>query len=142
MYLKAAFLIIILFQSVTLAVTTSIWRDVSQSDFDKGELRSTSTTSKDELILGPSFKLLYDSAQLYIWSLVIDGKSRIYAGSGNNGGIYKIEDGKGYLLYDSPEIAIHSLALDKKGNIYAGSSPRGIIYKVKGDGSAQVFCDL
>ncbi len=129
-------------QSLAYGVTTSIWRDAAQGDFDKGELRSTSTTSKDELILGPSVKLLYDSTQLYIWSLVVDGEGRIYAGSGNNGAIYKIEDGKGSLLYDSPEIAIHSLALDKEGNIYVGSSPRGIVYKVRADGSAQVFCDL
>ncbi|MCK4261583.1 hypothetical protein KAX00_00580 [bacterium] len=125
-----------------MAVSTSIWRDTSQSDFNKGELTSTSTTSKDELILGPSVELLYDSGQLYIWSLVVDGEGRIYAGCGNNGAIYKIEGGKGKLLYDSPEIAIHSLALDEEGNIYGGSSPRGIIYKVKTDGSSQVFCDL
>lgn len=134
--------VVILSWSLAYGATTSIWRDATQDDFHKGELLSTSTTSKDELILGPSVKLLYDSTQLYIWCLVVDAEGRIYAGSGNNGAIYKIEDGKGSLLYDSPEIGIHSLALDKEGNIYAGSSPRGIIYKVKPDGSSQVFSDL
>jgi len=125
------------------AVTTSIWRETEQAQFNQGELKNVSTTGKGELILGPSVEQVYNSAQLYIWSLIVSAKGIIYAGTGNNGAIYKIEKGQGSLLYDSPEISIHSLALDRKGNLYAGSSPRGIIYKIQPrTGEAKVFAEL
>lgn len=126
------------------AVTTLTWRETEPSHFDKGERQNISTTDKGELVLGPAVELVYDSAQLYIWSLAAEAPGIIYVGSGNNGAIYRIEKGVGSLIYDSPEIAIHSLALDREGNLYAGSSPRGIIYKLTGLEKKEtgVFVDL
>lgn len=133
----------ILYSFSVEAVTTLTWRETDQSHFDKGELQNVSTTSEGEIVLGPAVELVYDSTQLYIWSLAVDAQGIIYVGSGNNGAIYKIEKGKGSLLYDSPQIAIHSLALDREGNLYAGSSPRGIIYKIRpGKTETQVLADL
>lgn len=146
------------------AVTTSIWRETDYGHFYKGEWQNISLTGRGELILGAAAELVYNSHQLHIWSLIVDEtQGLIYAGTGNDGIVYKIDGDKGLsacacllrsrrrqghaqaglLLYDSPEIAIHSLALNKEGHLFAGSSPRGIIYKIKAqDLQVTTFADL
>ncbi len=128
----------------TEAVATSIWRETDFSHFYQGEWQDISLTGRGELTLGAATRLVYDSRQLHIWSLIVDeAQGLIYAGTGNDGAIFKIDEEEGLLLYDSAEIAIHSLALNQEGHLFAGSSPRGIIYKIKPHCSqVTVFADL
>ncbi len=141
-----AFLIVFscLYSLPAEAATTSIWRETDHSHFYQGEWQDISLTGRGELILGAAAELVYDSRQLHIWSLIVDeAQGLIYAGTGNDGAIFKIDEEEGLLLYDSPEIAIHSLALNKEGHLFAGSSPRGIIYKIKPHYSqVTIFADL
>ena len=119
-----------------LAVKTSIWEQLRQRDFEAGTHKDVSITSKNEVVLSPKLDAaLTETEELYIWCLAEDSKGNIYAGTGNQGKIYRISpDGQSSLFYDSPEVSILSLAIDTNDNIYAGTAPDGLIYKFSQEG--------
>ncbi len=121
----------------TLAVTTKIWEQQHQKDFESGTPQNISVSSRGELMLAPKLELSFtDTQEIYIWCLAEDSNGNIYAGTGNEGKIYRITpDGQSSLFYDSPEVSILSLAIDTNGNIYAGTAPDGLIYKITGKGT-------
>lgn len=123
-----------------LGVTPSIWRENTQVEFQKGRPEGVSIGSEGELSLAPALEEVADLEELYVWALAMDGKGVLYAGTGNEGKIFKISPkGEWTVLFDSPEVGIQSLTLDEKGDLYAGSSPDGIIYRIQPDGSVSTF---
>ena len=113
-------------------VTTQIWEQQRQKDFESGKLENISLSSKGELMLTPKLEVFFeDTKEIYVWCLAEDSKGNIYAGTGNGGKIYRITpDGESSLFYDSPEVSILALAIDSNDNIYAGTAPDGLIYKL------------
>ena len=132
------FIIILLVAAIesALAVKTSVWEQYRQRDFEADTPKDVSISSKNEVVLSPKLDAVFtDIEQIYIWCLAEDSKGNIYAGTGNQGKIYKINpDGQSSLFYDSPEVAILSLAIDTNDNIYAGTAPDGLIYKISQEG--------
>lgn len=124
------------------AVETSLWEQKSQGEFIRGEAKSVSLTGEDEVILAPSLDLIYDTGQLFAWSLVEDSQGNLFVGTGNEGKIFKIKkEGKGELFYDSEELQILSLAIDKEDNLYAGTAPQGMIVRINPQGKATLLFD-
>ena len=113
-------------------VTTQIWEQQHQKDFESGKPENVSLSSKGELMLAPKLEVFFENTEeIYIWCLAEDSKGNIYAGTGNRGKIYRITpDGESSLFYDSPEVSIFTLAIDPNDNIYAGTAPDGLIYKL------------
>ncbi len=113
-------------------VTTRIWEQQNQKDFESGKPKDVSLSSRGELMLAPKLDAFFeDTKEIYIWCLAEDSKGNIYAGTGNSGKIYRINtDGESSLFYDSPEVSILTLAIDSNDNIYAGTAPDGLIYKL------------
>jgi sugar lactone lactonase YvrE len=104
------------------------------------EIRNLSITAEGKVMLGPEISLFYNTEESYIWSLIQDKKSNIYAGTGSEGKIFRITpDGKGKIFFDCEETEILSLALDNQGNLYAGTAPKGIIYKISPAGKGEKF---
>ncbi len=130
------FSIAVVFFSIHLlpafGVTTQIWEQQHQKDFESGKLENVSVSSKGELMLAPKLDTFFeDTKEIYVWCLAEDSKGNIYAGTGNAGKIYRITpDGESSLFYDSPEVSIFTLAIDPNDNIYAGTGPDGLIYKL------------
>ena len=118
--------------SPVLGVTTQIWEQQSQKDFESGKPENVSLSSKGELMLAPQLDTFFkDSKEVFIWCLAEDSKGNVYAGTGNAGKIYRITpEGESSLFYDSPEVSILTLAIDSNDNIYAGTAPDGLIYKL------------
>lgn len=113
------------------AVEPRIWEQDTQEDFLKGEIQDLSVSREGTVRLGPSVDLFAETGEDYVWSLAEDGKGSIYAGTGNEGKIYRITSGgEPELVFDSPEVAIFALAVGSDGTVYAGSSPSGLIYAV------------
>lgn len=142
---KAPFFLILLsfiflLFSHSLSTTTSFWRVEVKADFEKGKLDGVSISSQGKLILAPKIELLADTGEPYVWALAKDAQGNIYAGTGDEGRIFKIDrKGKLSLFFDSPELEILSLIMDSKGNLYAGTSPDGLVYRLNSQGEASTF---
>ena len=117
---------------------TQIWETSSFEEFSRGEVDNVSLTNTGEVLLAPQIEpvLALKGQDLFVWALAEDAQGNLYAGTGEQGKIFKITpDGKTSPFFDSPEIGIMSLAVDAAGNVYAGTAPDGLIYKITPEGS-------
>lgn len=71
-----------------------------------------------------SNKVLLDTGENNVLSLVSDGADLLYAGTDPHGLIYRInrKTGESFVLYNATESEVGALALDKDGNLYAATS--------------------
>ncbi|MBM3240364.1 hypothetical protein FJZ31_29120 [Candidatus Poribacteria bacterium] len=122
------------------AVSTAIWEQKTKEDFEAGKPKDVSISSKGEVSLSLKLNAYVETEEAYIWCLAEDSQGNIYAGTGNEGRIFKIApDGTSSLFFDSPEVNIYSLAVDSSNNLYAGTSPDGLVYKISPDGTASTL---
>jgi WD40 repeat protein len=117
------------------------WRLEEARDFLDGATEGLSVDSEGRVRLAPATHQVHDFESPYVWSLVRDGKGVAYAGTGNDGKIFRIEGGKATLLYDASELEVHALAVGPDGRLYAATSPDGKIYAIDSAGKATVFFD-
>ena len=119
-----------------------VWRQSSFQDFSLGTFNSTAATSADDVRLVPSISKLAALPEDYVWQVVPDGQGGAYAGTGNNGRIYRIDkNGSIYIFFKTGELEVHSLARDSKGVLYAGTSPGGKVFRIEPDGRGRVILD-
>ncbi len=124
------------------AAQPQFWRIEEARDFLDGETEGVSIDSEGRLQLAPASRHLFDPDAAYVWSLAGDAKGVLFAGTGNDGRIFRIEGGKGRLLYDAPELEVHALAWGPDGRLYAGTSPDGKVYAIDAtSGKADTFFD-
>ena len=121
---------------------TEFWTLSTAQEFQRGETEQAAIISTGELTL--PFKseavLTLKDQDEHVWAMAEDTSGNVYAGTGEQGKIYKITPaGESSVFFDSPEVSILSLAFDAQGNLYAGSAPDGLIYKIAPDGSSQTF---
>lgn len=69
-------------------------------------------------------RVVLDTDENNLLSLISDGKDLLYAGTDPNGLVYRIDrkTNETFVVYDAPEAEISALVLDKAGNVYAGTA--------------------
>lgn len=123
------------------AAQPQFWRIEGAHDFLEGELEGLSVDSEGRVRLAPANRLLHDPEVPHVWCVARDGKGNLYAGTGDEGRIYRLADGRGTLLYDAAELEVHALQVGADGRLYAGTSPDGKVYAIDASGHAEVFYD-
>lgn len=123
------------------AAQPQFWKIEGPRSFLEGSLDGLSVDSDGRVQLAPRGKALYDPETPYVWCLARDAKGTLYAGTGNDGKVFKIEGGQGSLFFDAAELEVHALALGPDGRLYVGTSPDGKVYAVDVQGKAEVFFD-
>lgn len=111
------------------------------TDFLEGELAGLSVDSDGRVRLAPATKLLHDTQAPFVWCLAADAKGVVFAGTGNDGKVFRIEAGKATVLFDAPELEVHALAVGPDGRLYVGTSPDGRVYAVDPAGQSATFYD-
>ncbi|HEY7187457.1 MAG TPA: hypothetical protein VH436_12975 [Vicinamibacterales bacterium] len=124
------------------AALPTFWQVSTEADFLRGDVENLAIDSFGRLMLGPTSTQVYDSSAPFLWTVVAGPDGSIYAGSGNEGIVYKIDpSGRGSTFFDAEELEIHALAAAPGGGLYVGTSPDGKIYKVDPSGKSTVFFD-
>ena len=125
-------LTIFIYGSIASAVNTSLWKQQNHADFEAGKPKNLSFTSTGDVMLSPKIDAFTKLKETQVWALVEDSAGNLYAGTGNEGKIYKIaaDSDTAELYYNSPEVTIYSLAVGPDGALYAGTGPDGLIYKI------------
>lgn len=121
------------------AVTPTLWVQNTQEAFSKGEADGVTITRDGEVLLGPTLTEFADTGEEFVWAVAAGGQGRVYAGTGSEGRVYRLADGKADLVFDSPERAIFSLHVASNGTVYAGSSPGGLVYAIPPSGEPKTF---
>jgi hypothetical protein len=123
------------------AAQPQFWRVEGARDFLDGELEGLSVDSEGRVRLAPALRTLHDPEAPYVWALAVDEKGTVYAGTGNDGKVFRVTEEKAALLFDAPELEVHALAIGPEGKLYAGTSPDGKVYAIDADGKAETFYD-
>ncbi|MCY4543611.1 MAG: hypothetical protein OXD39_00110, partial [Gemmatimonadetes bacterium] len=124
------------------ASTPVIWKQAGHGDFLTGETRGVSITGKGRLTLSPVLDPVFESDEPLIWSIATDSSGNIYAGTGNDGRLYRVDStGRSEVFFDAEELEIRSVAIDGDDRIYAATFPDGRIYRIDPDGTHTVFFD-
>jgi len=125
-----------------MAAVPTFWQVSTETEFLKGEVENLSIDTYGRLTLGPAATTLYESNAPFLWTLVTAPDGTVYAGSGNEGQVFRITpDGKSSMFFDSEELEVHAIALAPGGGLYVGTSPDGRIYKLDAAGKATPFFD-
>ena len=128
--------------TVVHAALPTFWQVSTEADFLRGEVENLSVDSYGRLTLGPTSTPVYDSSAPFLWTVVTLADGSVYAGSGNEGQVFRVDgSGKGAVFFDTEELEVHALAPVPGGGLYVGTSPQGKIYKVDASGKGTVFFD-
>jgi hypothetical protein len=128
--------------AIVHAALPTFWTVSTEADFLRGEVENLSIDSYGRLTLGPTSTPMYESTAPFIWTVVSAPDGSLYAGSGNEGQVYRVDaSGKGGVFFDAEELEVHAIAPIAGGGIYVATSPNGKIYKVDASGKGAVFFD-
>ena len=144
--MRARLLVVLLtaavFTAAASAALPTFWQVSTEAEFLRGEVENLSVDSYGRLTLGPTSTPVYESSAPFIWTAITLADGSVYAGSGNEGQVYRVDpSGKGTIFFDSEELEVHAIAPAPNGGIYVGTSPQGKIYRVDAAGKAAVFFD-
>ncbi|HUO83564.1 MAG TPA: hypothetical protein VM534_00485, partial [Thermoanaerobaculia bacterium] len=106
------------------AVQPQFWKVDSAEELMGGEVEGFAVTSRGELTLGPAATRLASFPDPFVLSQASGPGGELFFGTGNEGKVYRLNDGKLDLLFDAPEAEIYALAV-QGGMLFAASSPYG-----------------
>ena len=133
---------VLLGAAASFAALPTFWTVSTEGEFLRGEVENLSIDSYGRLTLGPTSTPVYESSAPFVWTVVTGPDGSIYAGTGNEGQVFRVDaSGKGGVFFDAEELEVHAIAPVAGGGIYAASSPNGKIYKVDASGKGAVFFD-
>ncbi len=140
--LLAAALLLLVGARAVQAAGARFWQVSTQADFLKGDVESVSIDQYGRLVLGPMVTPAGDSGAPYLWTLAAAPDGVVYAGSGNDGRVYRYTPkGERSVFFDAAELEVHAVALAPNGGIYVGTSPDGKVYRVDASGASTVYFD-
>jgi len=124
------------------AVSPRFFENFSQENLLAGSHDRVSLAPDGSLSLAPAYDALFETGEAYIFSMVRDSLGNIYAGTGGNGKVFRIDaEGKGTLWFQAKEPNVFALAIDASDVLYAGTSPDGRIYRITGEDEYEEFCN-
>jgi sugar lactone lactonase YvrE len=140
--LRVALAVLVCSVAAVHAALPTFWQVSTEAEFLRGEVEDLSIDAFGRLTLGPTSTPLYEPSAPFIWTVVTAPDGNIYAGSGNEGAVYRIDPaGRRSVFFDADELEVHAIALAPGGGLYVGTSPEGRILKVDASGNAAVFFD-
>jgi hypothetical protein len=133
---------LVLSSAAASAALPTFWQVSTEADFLRGEVENLSIDSFGRVTLGPMSTPAYESSAPFLWTVIVGSDGAVYAGSGNEGQVIRIDStGKGAVFFDAEELEVHAIAPVPGGGIYVATSPNGKVYKVDGSGKSAVFFD-
>jgi Two component regulator propeller len=125
----------------TFAVQPQFLRISTMRDFIDGDIVGLSVDSNGRLSLAPAAVTGPDLGASAIWSVVSDAQGTIFAGTGNNGKILKIEARTTQTFHTVAEPEVQALVFGPDGRLFAASNPEGRVYAIDKAGKSTVFFD-
>jgi hypothetical protein len=116
------------------------WELRGPGDLLAGELSGLAFDAAGHVTLAPELTRLPDVGLPFVWSLC-STRGTLYAGTGNEGQVWRVRSGQAQPFFKAAELEIHALACAPDGRVFAGSSPDGKVYVVDDAGQAKPYFD-
>ena len=124
-----------------LAVQPQFIRMSSMRDFLDGDIEGLSVDSSGRLSLAPQTTAGPDLGAPAVWSVAVDASGVLFAGTGNDGRILRIDNRASVTFYDAAEPEVQALTFGPDGRLFAATNPDGKIYAIDKAGKSSVFFD-
>lgn len=124
-----------------LAGTTRSFSLNTYKDFEEGEATGVLLSSLGEAQSGYSAARL-ELGEALVYSSATGPDGTIYLGTGDQGQVYRYQQGKLHRLAKLDAVLVASLAVSKAGVVFAGTMPGGRVYAITPDGKARQLADL
>ncbi len=134
-------LVLALLGAQVSAVQPQFLRLSAMRDFMEGEIEGLSVDSTGRLSLAPAVSSGPDLGTPAVWAVAVDAQGVLYAATGNDGKILKIENRTTQTFFDAAEPEVQALALGPDGRLYAATNPEGKVYAIDKAGKSTVFFD-
>lgn len=139
--MKKFFILLLLIIRIS-ANETKIWTIDSKEEVLRGRAFGVSINENGTIRVAPKLEKIFESEQLYVWSIASDHAGNVYLGTGSEGRIFKVDvNGKATLLADLNEQNVTALAAGKGNFLFAATSPDGKVYRIEPNGKAEIFFD-
>lgn len=136
-----ASLLLALLGASAFAVQPQFLKLSSMRDFLDGEIEGLSVDSSGRLSLAPAITQGPDLGAPAVWAVAVDAQGVLYAGTGNDGKILKVEGRTTQTFFDAPEPEVQALAVASDGRLFAATNPEGKVYAIDKAGKSSVFFD-
>ena len=134
-------LLIGLLGAQAFAVQPQFLRLSTMRDFVDGEIEGLSIDSTGRLSLAPAVTAGPDLGTPAVWAVAVDPQGVLYAGTGNDGKILKIDGRTTQTFFDAAEPEVQALAMGPDGRLFAATNPDGKVYAIDKAGKSTVFFD-
>jgi hypothetical protein len=125
------------------AARVKAWHHARPVHYDKAKLRRAVVSSEGTLRLGRQLRPLAALEATHVWAVVEDRAGNLYAGTGDEGKVYKVTpEGKVSVVYSSEATQVLSLTAGPDGSVYAGTGPVGTVVRIDPRGQVKVLCEL
>jgi hypothetical protein len=125
------------------AARVKTWHHHKAGDHEKATLKGVVVSNTGALRLSRRLRPLAGLEATHVWALAEDRNGNLYAGTGDEGKVYRVTpDGKVSVAYAGEAAQVLSLATDGKGEVvYAGTGPTARVVRIDAHG-AKVLCEL
>jgi len=123
------------------AVQPQFVRISSMREFLEGDIEGLSVDSSGRLSLAPAVTAGPDLGAPAVWAVAVDAQGVLYAATGNDGKILKIENRTTQTFFDASEPEVQALAMGSDGRLFAATNPEGKVYAIDKAGRSTVFFD-
>jgi hypothetical protein len=109
-------------------------------EFEKGTPAGVSIESDGHLRQGPGLTELATTPSTFVWSLAVDKKGTVFAGTGSPATVIRLSAKPGekpFTLFESRDLSIQALAIGPDGALYAATVPSGKVYKLNPGATAK-----
>jgi hypothetical protein len=130
--------------SPSQAVQVATWHQASEADFAAGQCKAVAITSRGELLLSRQVQLLMTSQTApAVVSCIAVGDDAIYAGSGSDNAIYRIDTAgsakEPAKFAQAPGTVVTSLLWTSDGLLAGSGGDKAGIYKIDSAGKASLL---
>jgi hypothetical protein len=115
-----------------------VWTHQGPTGFDKAQFKGTLVTSEGTVKLARQLTPFAGLDASHVWDLVEDKAGNVFAATGDEGKVYKIDPaGKVTLAYTAEDAQALCLATTPDGGVLVGTGPDGQVLKLDGAGKAK-----
>jgi hypothetical protein len=128
---------------ISEAAKVKTWHHHKPGDYDKSKFQRVVMSNTGTLRLARELRPLASLDATHVWALVEDKAGNLFAGTGDEGRVYKVSpDGKVTVAYTSEQSQVLSLAVGTDGSVYAGTGPVAQIVQISPTGRTKVLANL
>jgi outer membrane protein assembly factor BamB len=140
--LLAGALALALVQGTGEAARVKAWHHSKPGQYEKAKLHRAVVSSTGALRLARHLEPFAKLDATHVWALAEDRDGNLYAGTGDEGKVYKVAPGgKVSVAYTSEQSQVLSLTVADDGSVLAGTGPSAQVVRL-GPGKAKVLCEL